>query len=612
MFSISKHSLNTRTDMQHALRALVAPLRQRFSAGGARVMLGATDANYPRSTAEMEGFARPLWGLAPLQAGGGHFDGWDEIRSGLIHGTDPNHPEYWGTPADFDQHLVEMAPLALALLLIPATLWDPLPASARAALADYLRTINTRVVCENNWLFFRVLVNLALTRLDASPDRALMTADLDRLESYYLGEGWYSDGRSEQRDYYVAFAMHFYGLLYASLARDDDRQRCERFRERAAVFSKDFIHWFAADGAALPYGRSLTYRFAQSAFWGALAFAGVPALPWGVIKGLAMRNLRWWLRQPIFTETGVLTVGYAYPNATMAEEYNSPSSPYWAFKAFLPLALPATHPFWSEPEQALPILPAIVRQPHARMLITRDRDTDHVVALAGGQWAGWEPRHVAEKYAKFCYSTHFGFSVPAAAAGLAMGAHDSMLALSEDGHFFRVRRECRDIEVAAGVVTSTWRPWPDVEIRTWLLALGTWHLRVHRIRSRRSLHTAEGGFALDCTGDDRLPQAQSWGSGVGFALAKYSSGVSVIRDLRQRRVGEVVRAAPNTNLMAPRTVIPTLRARHNAGKHWLACVVLGRPGDSDAATFQTPNVSWQRTWTGFKITDRERGVVFAC
>src|SRR5207248_7125795 len=131
-------------------------------------------------------------------------------------------------------------------------------------------------------------------------------------------------------------------------------ERAKRIIERARLFAKDFVHYFNAEGTALPFGRSLTYRFAQGAFWGALAFANVEALPWGVIKGLYLRHLRWWMRQPIFTETGLLTIGYTYPNLVMAESYNSSQSPYWALKAFLPLALPEEHPFWQAEETSLP------------------------------------------------------------------------------------------------------------------------------------------------------------------------------------------------------------------------------------------------------------------
>ena len=36
------------------------------------------------------------------------------------------------------------------------------------------------------------------------------------------------------------------------------------------------------------------------------------------------------------------------------QDYNSPQSPYWALKAFLPLILPSSHPFWEAIEEPFP------------------------------------------------------------------------------------------------------------------------------------------------------------------------------------------------------------------------------------------------------------------
>ena len=81
--------------------------------------------------------------------------------------------------------------------------------------------------------------------------------------------------------------------------------------------------WFARSGEAIPYGRSLTYRFAQTAFLAALAFSGSEAVPWGILRGLISRHFRYWFRQPILDCEDKLTIGYAYPNLNMAEGYNS-------------------------------------------------------------------------------------------------------------------------------------------------------------------------------------------------------------------------------------------------------------------------------------------------
>src|SRR5690606_4360265 len=125
-----------------------------------------------------------------------------------------------------------------------------------------------------------------------------------------------------------------------------DDERVKRYRERAELFARDIRHWFDEDGGVLAFGRSLTYRFACGGIWGALAFADLEALPWGEIKGHFMRHLRWWAKLPIADRDGVLSIGYGYPNLLMSENYNSAGSPYWALKAFLPLALPQDHPFW--------------------------------------------------------------------------------------------------------------------------------------------------------------------------------------------------------------------------------------------------------------------------
>lgn len=572
---LADNALRTRADVQKAVYDLVAPLNAYFSPGGARVRLGYTGAHYDNHAAELEGFARPLWGLVPLAAGGAAVD-WALYHRGLTNGPNPDHPEYWGTPTDRDQRLVEMAALGLALLMTPEQIWEPLSTEARQHLVRWLNAINAREVVDSNWLWFRVLVNLGLLKVGAEHDKAGMHKALDRLEAFYLGDGWYSDGNTAQRDYYIPFAMHYYGLIYAKMAQADDPERAQRFRERAELFAKDFVHWFAADGAALPFGRSLTYRFAQGGFWGALAFADVEALPWGVIKGLTLRHLRWWSRQPIFSSDGILSIGYAYPNLNMAEQYNSPGSPYWAMKFFLPLALPDSHPFWRAKELPLPELPAVQHQPRPYMLFHRDSASQHVVALTSGQNEPWI-RHAGEKYAKFAYSTAFGFSVPVGRRGLTQMAADSMLALSDDGETYWVRERTLEAGYENGALRSRWQAHPGVEVETWLIPCPPWHIRVHRLRTDRPLWTAEGGFALDRSGDDPLARASTQESGIAFAFARYPAGGSGIRDLRGDREGRVIRVDPNSNLLFPRTVLPTLIAQYPVGEHWLVCAVLAEP-----------------------------------
>ena len=91
-------------------------------------------------------------------------------------------------------------------------------------------------------------------------------------------QGMPSDGLqpgSKAFDYYASFAIHYYSLLLATSLEKEHPTLAKRYRERAAANSLAIVNLFAPDGSAIPFGRSMTYRFATSAFWAACAFDGV-------------------------------------------------------------------------------------------------------------------------------------------------------------------------------------------------------------------------------------------------------------------------------------------------------------------------------------------------
>ena len=135
---LAGNPLRSRDDVQRAVRDCYAPLAAYVSPGGARVHLAGFAASYPETVEELAGFARPLWGLAPLAAGGGEFEGWDRIRLGLVSGSDPGHAEFWGRAGAQDQRTVEMASIGAALLLAPDEVWEPLPVGTRTRLIEWL------------------------------------------------------------------------------------------------------------------------------------------------------------------------------------------------------------------------------------------------------------------------------------------------------------------------------------------------------------------------------------------------------------------------------------------------------------------------------------------
>lgn len=122
----SQVKITDRASVQELLRTLLDPLDPFFSPERSRVRCpGATAVRFDQTASEIEGFCRPLWGLACLLAGGGEYRGTEWWAQGIKAGTNPDSPEYWGHPRDNDQRMVEMCPLGYALAVAPQ-LWGAL------------------------------------------------------------------------------------------------------------------------------------------------------------------------------------------------------------------------------------------------------------------------------------------------------------------------------------------------------------------------------------------------------------------------------------------------------------------------------------------------------
>ncbi len=561
---LAGNPLRSRADLQRAVRDLVTPLLPHFSPGRARVRLGSFAAVFPNADAELEGFARPLFGLAPLAAGGGAFAHWEHWQRGLAAGVDPDHPEHWSFYDGTAQTMVEQAAVGLALALVPERLWEPLSERSRAQLVEWLQRIERHEPVANNWHFFRVLVQLGLERVGAPVDHEAREHSLAFLDGLHLGGGWYEDGRGGARDHYVGWALQAYGLVFARLAPEHPLARS--FRERARLFAADFAAWFDASGRVVPFGRSLTYRFAAGAFWSALAFAEEEALPWGMVKGLLLRHLRSWSTLPISDRDGVLSLGYAYTNPWMREGYNSPGSPYWALKAFLCLALPEEHPFWRAAEA--PVADVESDQPRAGMRLVRRGA--HAVALNGGH--GEHPffDQGAAKYGRLAYSSVFGPSLELSAWGRSLPG-DSALLLGEPGAPRALRRRLLAWRVEDGRVYSSWSPADGVRVDTALAGGAPWHWRLHRIETDRRLDCEETGFAAGAW--DALREGLE--SGPGFARVRSEQGRVAIHDLGGDRDGATQPLPGNASLTRPFSAVPALRCELAPGRHRLACAVFG-------------------------------------
>lgn len=579
--------------LEEELFSSLDSLRLRYSSGHARLLLAGGATLYERDVLSFEAWARTLWGLVPFWAGGGRTeDGFFEkaCAEGLVSGTDPASPEFWGGFRDHDQRFVELAAIAYGLLLAPDVLWEPLPEDAKARLASWLLEANRYEYPQGNWLWFRVLVNLALRERGRDWDAGRLAEDLATLDGFWRGNGWYQDGPGGVFDYYNAMTFHFFGLMYAKLFKDEDPERSAAYRERAARFAEDYLLLFSARGEAVPFGRSLTYRFAVAGFWSEALAAEAdlgPAFTKGRLLGLVLRSIRSFSHGSIMDNGGVQTIGYQYPCLHMAEGYNGPGSPYWSLMAFACLAVPKDDPVWEVAPEPLPELPALAATPLG--LIAHDGAGEATLFRTGPV-----PRHPfaqsAAKYGKFAYSTRFGFSVARSGRTPEEAAPDSTLAFLADGRVFvpegaessSVRRTALSrlealvpflgqvpgflAELAAqaeeGLLWETalrWSPLGGIEVATEIVPVAEGHLRIHVVDAEALCTALDCGFAVP--GNYHLLTEEDIAS------------VCSVRALAHPGCAVPIHAEANTNISHPESVIPAVRYEMERGRTVLATLV---------------------------------------
>lgn len=605
----SDNAFSTRDDFIRAAFALVQPLDQYKSPHNARIKIAtSTGAGFSEASAQLEGFARPLWVVADLLRLRNDSIQLKTWVDGVKAGTNPQSPEYWGDLGNFDQRMVEMESIAYALLSNPTAFDFKDDKTTKKNLVRWLRQINQHDMPTSNWLWFRVLVNLALVRvLDVPLEDVKYHIDnsLQVLDTFYLGDGWSSDGpwcnERKQADYYSgSFAIQFAQLLFVRFAPDYDVQRTARYRQQAREFAEPFWRYFGPSGAAIPFGRSLTYRFAFAAFWSAVVVTGIelpaPLNHLGTVKGLLTRHLSWWAQQPdIFNTDGTPNIGYAYPNMCLAEDYNSPQSVYWCLKSLIVLAVPEGHPFWSCKELAYPKrdeMSAVRLVWPPRQILCNSRE--HHFLLSSGQSTSKRFKAREAKYGKFAYSSAFAFNVPCGPF-LEQIAPDSTLSVSfEDGEEeWKVRWDPFDVQTnllqvggeQVPTLLSTWSPWKreGLIVETTLLPpvkkWPGWHVRIHRAQwklktKNHPLRLVDSGFAAsaqtstDCSIFEQPIKsvsnlnepAEGWYKDAASAFIISESGTSGLVDLTpcfaqtgiERAVREVkskatiVSADPNT------------------------------------------------------------------
>ena len=596
----------TRTHWDEAFRRLWAPLTLSASPNKARQYISGPRSHHGQLADELEGFTRSFimaasWLSTSAADGfdlaGEYFDVAGFYRAGILAGTDPSNPEYWGDPVDFAQHLVEMASLSWGLWQSRSRIWERFSEAERKQVAAYLRACTRVRYHENNWLLFNVVTNAVLKRLGQSFSQEQIDTNLVFCERMYIGDGWYQDGDVPRIDYYNAWAFHYYYLMWVVLDGDSKPELAARYIKRTTEFLTGFSHLMAADGATPCFGRSEIYRFA---FIGPIALlvmaAGEEAGKlYGGLRTLADFGIKWFLTKPILTREGMLSLGYVGACADMLEHYSCGGSPYWAAKAFNLLALPAEHTFWQSAEYPLPSQrgAGVLALPGAGFTISAS-NSGQVMLL--NHKARHDKAEYNDKYTKFAYASAFPYQ---ARRIYGNSDCDAVLQFSADGTAWHQRWKMRHLacgELGGASEYPLYEADPEGKACTVSLILGDMIVHLHQIRATRTLYLREGGFA--CGSDMGQPVAASIPAkgelGLGVAQAVWANDscstrrVSLIRSLggwsetvaaesfAQDRVGANVRYAFSA--------VPRLEARTASDQtQLLASLVVGRVGTDTVA-----------------------------
>jgi hypothetical protein len=315
-----------------------------------------------RKVTHLEAVGRTLAGIAPwlelAEASGEEADARrrlsDQARAGLAHVVDPAAPDALSFEAGA-QNLVDAAFLAHAFLRAPGELWGKLDSVAQKRTLDAMARTRAIKPYNSNWLLFSAMVETFLARAGAPWQEAPIETALRSHMDWYKGDGVYGDGPELHWDYYNSYVIQPFLIdVVEKIGTVSERWSSLRdaILRRARRYAQIQERLVAPDGSFPVVGRSIPYRC--GAFQVLAQMALRRELPEGVPPGQARAALTAVIRRTLeapgtFDEGGFLRVGLAGHQPHLAEGYISTGSLYLCSVAFLPLGLPATDPFWTDP-----------------------------------------------------------------------------------------------------------------------------------------------------------------------------------------------------------------------------------------------------------------------
>lgn len=319
----------------------------------------------------MEAFGRLMAGLAPwLSLPDDNTPEGKQRRQlrewalkSYAHAVDPASPDYlqWDKEG---QALVDAAYIANSFLRAPKQLWEPLDAKTKERYVKEFKALRWVDPPYTNWLLFSAMIEAFLMSVDEECDIFRIHTALRKTEEWYVGDGWYADGTSFAFDYYNSYVIQpMYVEVLQVLVDKRVQLRDKRLEANQNSLDKavkrmqrysSILERFISPEASFPaFGRSMTYRMAvfQPLALLSLQERLPQELPQGQVRNaLTSVMKRMFSVEGNFGKKGFLQLGFVGHQPDVADWYTNNGSLYLTSLTFLPLGLPANHPFWtSEP-----------------------------------------------------------------------------------------------------------------------------------------------------------------------------------------------------------------------------------------------------------------------
>ena len=271
--------------------------------------------------------------------------------------VDPNSPDKITWLTNTSQPLCDASYLVESFMRAPEATWGQLDELTKKRYIEGLKSLRTIRPAYNNWLLFRAMVEVFFMSIGEDVDEYALSVGLQKMSEWYLSDGWYSDGPEYAMDYYNSYVMHPMMVEVVEMCKKHKFSTpisLDLAVKRMNRFNTILERFISPEGAYPAVGRSVIYRM------GAFQTLAMSAWKYGLPKDLTNGSVRSALTCVMkrmfavdgnFDDKGYLRLGFAGHQPNLANYYSNSGSLYMTSLVFMPLGLPADHPFWTAPAE---------------------------------------------------------------------------------------------------------------------------------------------------------------------------------------------------------------------------------------------------------------------